>query len=229
MIDGIFAFYKPKGPTSHRFLNEIRGVVGRDVKVGHAGTLDPLAEGILVVGIGRGTKRLEAEVGKEKEYIAEITFGITSTTDDEEGEKTVFSVTSLPDIDTIRGALDSFIGDIDQVPPIYSAVKVGGKEAYKFARKGREVELHPRRVKIASIDILEYLYPRLVARVVTGKGVYIRSLARDLGSRLGSGGYLSGLKRVRIGEYDLSSAYTIDKFKKAVESGTLKSEDNGDK
>lgn len=227
MKDGIYAFWKPKGPTSHRFLNDIRRIVGRGVKVGHAGTLDPLAEGILVVGIGRGTKALEAEVGKGKEYVAEVTLGISSSTDDEEGEKTVFPVTSPPDINAVHGALPAFLGEIDQTPPIYSAVKIGGKEAYKFARKGKDVELQPRRVRIDSIDILEFAYPRLVLKVRTGKGVYIRSLARDLGLRLGVHGYLSGLKRTRVGEYDATSSYSIDEFKKAFESGTLKSDSDG--
>ena len=221
MIDGIYAFWKPKGPTSNRFLNDIRRVVGKGVKVGHAGTLDPLAEGVLVVGIGRGTKALQSEVGKEKEYVAEVTLGVISSTDDEEGDKTVFPVSSIPDIDSVRAAAESFLGETDQVPPVYSAVKIGGKEAYKFARKGVGVDMRPRRVKIFSIDILEYAYPRLVIRVLTGKGVYIRSLARDLGSRLGVGGYLSGLKRTRVGLFDAASSFSVDGFKAALESGTL--------
>lgn len=221
MIDGIYAFWKPKGPTSHRFLNDIRRIVGRDVKVGHAGTLDPLAEGVLVVGIGRSTKMLETEVQKEKEYVAEVTLGVSSSTDDEEGEKTIYPVLSIPGLSSVSAAAESFVGEINQVPPVYSAIKVGGKEAYKFARKGVDLKMKPRPVKIISMEILEYDYPRLVLRVATGKGAYIRSLARDLGMLLGTGGYLSGLKRTRVGEYVESSAFSVLGFKKALESGTL--------
>ena len=169
MISGIYAFWKPKGPSSFRFLNGIKGIVGKGTKVGHAGTLDPLAEGILVVGIGKGTKNLQAEVEKEKEYLAEITLGKTSTTDDEEGEKTVYEVSHIPELIEIEKAVEKFIGNIDQIPPIFSAIKISGKPAYKTARKGGELNLSPRKVFIKSITIMEYDYPKLFLRVETGK------------------------------------------------------------
>ena len=214
MIDGIYAFWKPKGPTSHRYLNDIRRILGKSVKVGHAGTLDPLAEGILVVGIGKGTKQLQAEVEKEKEYVAEVTLGKTSTTDDEEGEKTVREVEAIPSESDIKDSIKHFIGEVDQVPPIFSAIKISGKPAYKTARKGGELELAPRRVLIKTIEILEYAYPRLVIRVETGKGVYIRSLARDIGAKLGVGGYMSGLTRTRVGQFDKGSVLSLEELEK---------------
>ncbi len=214
MTDGIYAFWKPKGPTSHRFLNNIRRILGKGVKVGHAGTLDPLAEGILVVGIGKGTKQLQAEVEKEKEYVAEITLGMTSTTDDEEGEKTEHQVSSIPSDLDISNSAGSFIGEIDQVPPIFSAIKISGKPAYKTARSGGELDLAPRHVLIKDIEIVSYSYPKLVLRVETGKGVYIRSLARDIGERLGVGGYLSGLIRTRVGQYDKDSVLSLEELEK---------------
>ena len=154
-MQGIFGIYKPKGPTSNDIVQNIKRIVGGD-KVGHAGTLDPLAEGVLVVGVGReATKKLGIEVKKEKEYLAKIKLGETSETDDEEGGKTFVS-DRKPDISEIKEAIKKFIGNIKQIPPIYSAIKVSGKEAYKFARKGEKPVLLERAAEIKEIEILEY-------------------------------------------------------------------------
>lgn len=206
----IIAVWKPKGITSHDVIDHVRRATGERT-VGHAGTLDPLAEGVLVVGIGReATKRLSAEVAKEKEYEAVMRLGVTSITDDEEGEKTECVVSSVPSYKDIERACKKFIGTIKQVPPIYSALKVAGKAAYKYARAGQGVLLQPRSVLIKNIDILSYEWPLLALRVVTGPGVYVRALARDIGKELGTGGYLAGLVRTRVGEYTVKDAVALD-------------------
>lgn len=213
----IIAVYKPKGMTSHDVIDRVRRATGERT-VGHAGTLDPLAEGVLVVGIGRAaTKRLSQEVAKEKEYEAQVRLGITSTTDDEEGEKRQMAdsewlIAHKPKKEDIEGACKKFIGTIEQIPPVYSALKVAGKAAYSYARAGKDVSLLPRRVHIKSIDILSYDWPVLSLRAVTGPGVYVRALARDIGKELGTGAYLAGLVRTRVGEYMLKDAVALNEL-----------------
>ncbi len=210
-MQGIFAVYKPKGPTSHDIINKLRRETGIK-KIGHAGTLDPLASGVLVVGIGReATKQLGSIVKKEKEYLAKIKLGETSTTDDEEGVKTeIKMVGKIPTLGEVKKAIAKFKGEILQTPPIYSAVKVKGQEAYKLARKGQTPKLEPRKALIKEIEILNYQWPYLEVRVVTGPGVYIRSLARDIGKTLKTGGYLAELERTRVGEYTKEDALARD-------------------
>ncbi|TSA46450.1 tRNA pseudouridine(55) synthase TruB [bacterium] len=209
----ILAIYKPKGPTSNDVVQDIKRITGGE-KVGHAGTLDPLAEGVLVVAIGReATKKLGIEVKKEKEYLAKVKLGETSTTDDEEGEK-AFVSDIKPDILDIKNTVGKFIGKIKQIPPIYSAIKVGGKEAYKFARHGEKPLLLERDAEIKEIEILNYKWPFLELRVVTAPGVYIRALARDIGKELKVGAYLAGLKRTRVGDFTEKDSLTVEEFKK---------------
>jgi tRNA pseudouridine55 synthase len=197
----IFAVWKPKGPTSHDIVDKVRKISG-ERRVGHAGTLDPLAEGILVLGVGReATKKLQSIVKSEKEYVAEVKLGEESSTDDEEGEKTAVKSAARPSEEAVRNALKNFVGEIEQTPPVYSAVKVRGKPAHRRVRRGEKVELEPRKVEIKSIELLEYKWPRLKIRAVTGPGVYIRALARDIGRHLGTGAYLSALERTRVGEF----------------------------
>lgn len=204
----IFAVYKPKGPTSHDIVNAVRRATGVK-KVGHAGTLDPLARGVLVIAVGReATKQLAEVVAKEKEYIADIRLGITSTTDDEEGEKTTVTAPQ-PHRKAIENILKSYKGDILQTPPAYSAIKQKGQKAYERARKGDEVHLEPRKVHVKDIEVLDYEWPRLRLRVVTGPGVYIRALARDIGCDLGTGGYLTDLERTRIGAFTKENAVLL--------------------
>ena len=215
-MKNIFAIYKPKGPTSNGALEELRRITGIK-KIGHAGTLDPLAKGVLVVGIGEGTKLLADIVGKEKEYIAKIKFGATSETDDEEGKKTKIKIVKKPTLKEIRKIVYNFKGEIMQKPPIYSAIKVNGKEAYKLARKGKVPELQPRKIEIKNISIIKYRWPYLWLKIVTGPGVYIRALARDIGAGLGVGGYLAGLERTRVGKFSKNKSLTIKEFKKRWE------------
>lgn len=200
-MPNIFPIYKPKGPTSNDMLTKIKRMT-HTTKVGHAGTLDPLASGVLVVGIGRdATRSLGEEVKKEKEYYATIRLGISSTTDDEEGEKTEYPIKGTPPEEVVKQVLRSFLGIIDQVPPVYSAIKVSGKEAYKRVRGGEKITLPARRVEIRNIELIAYAWPLLTIRVTTGPGVYIRSLARDIGGSLQTGGYLVSLERTRVGQF----------------------------
>ncbi len=209
MIVGII---KPKGPTSNDIVQKVKKITGK--KVGHAGTLDPLASGVLVLGIDKDTKRLNEVVKKEKEYVATFKFGAYSTTDDEEGEKIEIEVKEIPSREKVEEIVKEFIGEISQIPPKYSAVKIKGKEAYKLARKGEDVSLEPRIVKIEKIEILGYDYPFLEVRIVTGPGVYIRSLARDIGEKLKVGGYMAELERTRVGNYTKENSYTLENFEK---------------
>jgi len=209
----IFAVYKPKGLTSHDVVNQIRKITG-EKRVGHAGALDPLAKGVLVVGIGRkATKKLSEIVKKEKEYLVTVRLGMESATDDEEGAKTKLVIVKKPTLHEIRAIIKKFQGQILQLPPAYSAVKIGGRPAYKLARQGRPVNLRPRRVVIKKIKILSYHWPYLKLKVVTGPGVYIRSLARDIGRGLKVGGYLYNLERTRVGNFTKKTALTLTQLK----------------
>lgn len=224
----IFVINKPKGPTSHDIINRLRRITNIR-KIGHAGTLDPLASGILVVGIGReGTKQLGTIVKHDKTYIADIKLGVNSTTDDEEGEK-INKFTGVQDSaniskEMIEQILPKFTGKIKQTPPVYSAIKVKGKPAYKRTRAGEEIQLEPRDVVIYDINILDYKWPILKIQVECGSGVYIRSLARDIGASLKVGGYLANLRRTKIGKYDLSHALTLEQFEKIFNENINKEE-----
>ncbi len=205
-MEKIFAVYKPKGPTSHDIISIVRRQTG-EKKVGHAGTLDPLAEGVLVVGVGKqSVKKLSEIVQKEKEYIAKIKLGQTSTTDDEEGQKTDIEIEKKPTESEIKEVLKNFSGKIQQVPPSYSAVKMKGQKAYVMARKGKPLVLVPKEVEIKNIEFISYSWPILEIRIITGPGVYIRSLARDIGRMIKTGGYLAGLIRTRVGQFSQNDA-----------------------
>ena len=154
---------------------------------------------------------------KDKEYIAEITFGASSETDDEEGKKTKIKIVKKPTLKEVRKIVYNFKGEMMQKPPIYSAIKVNGKEAYKLARKGKVPELQPRKIEIKNISIIKYRWPYLWLKIVTGPGVYIRALARDIGAGLGVGGYLAELERTRVGKFSKNKSLTIKEFKKRWE------------
>jgi tRNA pseudouridine55 synthase len=215
MHRGIYPIYKPVGISSQQAVQIVKGQFPEGEKVGHAGTLDPMAEGVLVVAIGRlFTKKLSDVVAKEKEYIATITLGATSTTDDKEGDITVHDHAKAPSVGKILRLPKDFTGTFEQIPPAYSAIKVNGKEAYKRVRKGEDLEMEPREVTIKDFEELEYEYPTLVIRVVTGPGVYIRALARDIGQELGVGGYLSSLVRTRVGKFTEQIALDLDNIER---------------
>jgi len=209
--EGIYAFDKPLSFTSNQLLTLIKKETGIK-KVGHAGTLDPLATGVLVVAIGKKyTKQLSQFVAKEKKYEARFCLGEESETDDAEGPLIKREIESIPTIEQVKLALDEFVGNIKQLPPIYSAVKIRGQEAYKRTRRGEKIELKPRDVFVKSIKIVKYSWPFLDLIVETGPGVYIRSIARDLGDKLGVGGYVCKLIRTKVGEFEIESAISIQK------------------
>lgn len=213
LMRGIIAIYKPKGPTSHDIVDQVRKITGIR-KVGHAGTLDPLASGVLIIGVGReATRQLENIVKFEKEYYVVIKFGEESTTDDDEGVKTAHIIETPPTRDMVHHALKNFEGDILQTPPIYSAIKILGKTAYALARKGIIPTLTPRKVFIKTILIEHYEWPYLTLSVTCGPGVYIRALARDLGRALGTGAHIKNLERTRIGSYTKETSLSLEGLK----------------
>lgn len=209
-LSGILNIDKPLGWSSAKVCNAVRRLSG-GAKVGHAGTLDPLATGVLVVCLGKATKRIPGFMDAGKRYRAEIDLSAFSSTDDAEGEKEPVEVAAPPREDDIRRVLDEhFRGAIEQYPPRYSAVKIDGQRAYKMARAGEEFQTRSKLVRIDSVEVLEYAWPRLVLDIECGKGTYIRSIARDLGGHLGTGGMLSGLVRTRVGEYRIEDARSVD-------------------
>ena len=211
-MEGIVLFNKPKGKTSNEIVEYFKKLTNK--KVGHGGTLDPLAEGLLILGIGEYTKQLNKFLKESKKtYIAEIELGAFSDTFDAEGkiEKTN---KEIPEIEIIEENLKSFIGEIEQRPPIYSALKIKGKPAYEYARKGRKIEVEPRKVFVYDLKIIEYQKPVLKILAEVGSGVYIRSLANDLGEKLGCGGYLKSLIRMKINEFSLENALDFEDIEK---------------
>ncbi|MFV0484520.1 MAG: tRNA pseudouridine(55) synthase TruB [Bacteroidales bacterium] len=213
----VFIFDKPLDWTSFDLVGKIRYRICKKfgikkLKVGHAGTLDPKATGLMIICTGKFTKRIEEMQGLEKEYIAEIKLGATTPSFDVETEEDNEYKTEHITRELLESALEKFIGDIEQVPPIYSAVMVNGKRAYEHARKGEHVEIKPKSINISCLEILDFNMNKLVLRIVCSKGTYIRSLARDLGEALGSGAYLTGLVRSRVGTYVLSNSYSVEEF-----------------
>ena len=235
---GLLVIDKPTGMTSMHVCRIVRrrlvnAGAPKRVKVGHGGTLDPLATGVLVVLVGKATKLCERIMAGRKRYIADVDLAHRSTTDDAEGELTEVAVARSPSREEIEAALAGFMGTIMQRPPDYSAIKVGGKRAYKIARhQSRErklaeaeraetpipppppapaVPLQPRPVHVHSIALLEYHWPRLVLDITCGKGTYIRSIARDLGEAIGTGGMLTALRRTEVAPFALDEALTLEK------------------
>lgn len=211
---------KPAGISSFDCLRVLKRITGIK-KMGHLGTLDPAAVGVLPIALEDAT-RLIPYVEKEfKIYRAKIALGITTQTDDLDGEVLERREVSPFDREEINRALKSFLGDILQVPPSVSAVHVNGVRAYKLARAGKEFDIEPKHVKIHSIDILEYDYPNLVVDIAVGGGTYIRSIARDLGKMLGCGGALAHLERLQDGSFRLEDSHTPDEVRQAVEDGKM--------
>lgn len=214
-LSGILIINKPSDWTSFDVVAKVRGIL-KAKKVGHTGTLDPMATGVLVLCIGKATKLVSKITGMDKEYVAEITFGAASTTDDAKGTLTLKNETGKePTLPEIQATLKQFEGTFAQMPPDFSAKKIDGKRAYKLARAGKEVKLEPSEVTVHKIELLDYKYPVLKLRVQCGKGFYMRSLARDLGEKLSVGGYLSKLERTRVGQYAIEEAITIEQVTEA--------------
>ena len=207
---GFLILDKPLGVTSRGAVDHAARWFPRGTRLGHTGTLDPLATGVLVIAVGLGTRLTDHVQRQQKTYRAGIRLGARSDTDDAEGTITTSDgIEPLPR-ETIERTLREFVGIIEQVPPAFSAAKVNGRRAYVLARRGAAVDLTPRRVHIEAIHVTAYSFPDLEIDVRCGKGTYIRSLARDLGERLGCGAYLSSLRRTRIGPFDIAAALSVD-------------------
>lgn len=202
---------KPKGWTSFDVVNKIRCIFHIQ-KVGHAGTLDPMATGLLVVCTGKKTKGIDQYVGLEKEYNVRMMLG--AHTESYDAETPIIARHTTEDVteEIVRTVLQSFVGHQVQLPPMWSAVKVRGKRLYKYALKGQEVERTPREVFIRSIQPLEVSIPEVSFNIVCGKGTYVRTLVDDVGKRIGCGAYMTELERVRLGEFRLSDAVTIEEL-----------------
>jgi len=208
-VKGIFLISKPVGITSHDVVNYLRRIT-KEQKIGHAGTLDPLASGLLIVAIGKEfTKQLNKFLGLNKSYKAKIKLGEISTTYDAEGNITLVSDLH-PSLKDVKSVLKDFEGMYNQMPPIFSAKKIKGQKAYNLARSGKKVELEPKEIVIYRIGLLNYSYPYLNLDTVVSSGTYIRSLAHDIGQKLAVGAYLSELTRTHIGNYKLKNAIDFD-------------------
>lgn len=215
-LDGeILYIDKPLHWSSFDAVKRLRGAMQRrlgmkKMKVGHAGTLDPLATGVMIICTGRATKRIDELQAHTKEYIATVALGATTPSFDLETEIDATYPTEHITKDLVEQVLKQFIGRIEQVPPTYSACKIDGKRAYKFARKGQEVELKPKILVIEEIELLEYSQQSITIRVVCSKGTYIRALARDIGQTLNSGGHLTALRRTRVGNISANDCLSVE-------------------
>lgn len=217
MEDQIILVDKPAGISSFGVVAKVRGFLkakfGHKVKVGHTGTLDPFATGLLIILSGKMTKKSNEFLKLDKEYEATLKLGFVSNTGDVEGELTKVRDDLVPTRDEIEGALKSFVGVISQTPPKYSAIKINGVRAYKLARKNQDFEIPSREVTIYGIEIMSYKYPELSLRCKVSSGTYIRTLAEDIGKELGTGAYLTALRRTQVGEYSVADAVKLEQFK----------------
>lgn len=210
-LDGFLILDKPIGPSSAQMLNRVKRLLSRGTKIGHAGTLDPLASGVLVALVGKATKQSDRVMGMAKQYEATVRLGATSATDDAEGPILASPPAAQPPSSSdVEQVLAGFIGTIEQMPPAFSALKIAGKRACDRARDGQAVVLQPRMIRIDRIELLSYGYPELSIRIDCGKGTYVRSLARDIGEKLGVGGYLSALRRTQVGEFTIERGATYE-------------------
>ena len=212
MTDGILLIDKPTGMTSFGVVARVRRVLsqaaGKKVKVGHTGTLDPFATGLMILVVGKECKNAGTYSKLDKVYEATIRLGQTSTTGDPEGDIQTISAVE-PTREAVEEILKGFVGEITQVPPIFSAIKVDGQRAYKLAHKGETVEMPPRRVTVHSLNLQDYAYPELRIRAHVSSGTYIRTLAEDIGRALGTGAYCTELRRTAISDWEVETATTL--------------------
>ena len=219
MIHGVINIYKERGFTSHDVVGKLRGIL-RQKKIGHTGTLDPDAEGVLPVCLGKATKLCDLLTDKEKTYRAVLLLGKTTDTQDVSG--TVLSEAPVTaEEEKVREAILSFVGDYDQIPPMYSALKVNGQKLCDLARAGKEVERKPRRVTIREIRIEKIDLPRVTMEVTCSKGTYIRTLCHDIGEKLGCGGCMESLLRTRVSSFTLKDSLKLPEIEKLQESGKI--------
>ncbi len=222
----VLLFDKPLNWTSFDLVRKVRAAIKRHldtkkIKVGHAGTLDPRATGLLIICTGKKTKTIESFQAFEKEYIAGLHLGATTPSFDTESRIDKEYPTEHINLALIEKILKTFIGVQEQIPPVFSAKKVNGQRAYKNARKGIDVEIKPSIIEIKEIEILKFELPELIIRVKCGKGTYIRALARDIGVRLNSGAYLKSLRRTKIGDFSVDEAISVNDFKEQLNKELL--------
>ena len=228
----VLAFDKPYEWTSFALVAKVRWLISRriggKIKVGHAGTLDPLATGVMVICTGKATKRIEQLQAGVKEYVATLKLGATTPSFDLEHPVDATYPTAHITEELVREVLPRFEGEIMQVPPVFSACKVDGKRAYDLARKGKEVELRAKPLRIDEIELTDCRLENqeITLRIVCSKGTYIRALARDIGQALGSGAHLTALRRTRVGDYSVNECFTIETFEKWLAEQEIETSDN---
>lgn len=220
-MNGIILIDKPQEWTSHDVVGKLRGIL-HERRIGHSGTLDPLATGLLVIFVGRATRAVEFAEVDTKEYIAGLRLGMSTETQDITG-RIVSSGGSVPGEFQLRKALEKFKGELEQIPPMYSAIKVGGKKLYELARKGESIERRPRHITVFDLDIAGRADDDYVLRVSCSKGTYVRTLCNDIGQALGCGGCMSSLRRTKAGVFFVEDAHTIAEVQEAVDRGEAES------
>lgn len=218
-MNGIILVDKPQDWTSHDVVAKLRGVL-HERRIGHSGTLDPLATGLLVVFVGRATRAVEFAEADSKEYITGLHLGVSTDTQDITGN-IVASSGALPDEAALREAIGRFIGDIEQIPPMYSAIKIGGKKLYELARRGESVERAPRKITVSDIDIAGRDGDDYILNISCSKGTYVRTLCSDIGEALGCGACMSSLRRTRAGVFSVDDAHSLADIEAAVREGRL--------
>ena len=216
-MNGIILIDKPQEWTSHDVVGKLRGIL-HERRIGHSGTLDPLATGLLVVFVGRATRAVEFAEADRKEYIAGLILGMSTDTQDITG-RILSEGSDIPDEPEVRNVLERFKGELEQIPPMYSAVKIGGKKLYELARKGESIERKPRHITVFGLEITGRSDDDYILDVVCSKGTYIRTLCHDIGMSLGCGGCMSSLRRIKSGVFSVEDAYTISEVQEAADRG----------
>ena len=217
---GVLVVDKPAGISSFGVVGRVRRQAG-GAKTGHAGTLDPLATGVLVLALGKATKSIDRLIATDKCYDTRIDLGAFTETDDREGDRQEVAVASPPSEDDVRAALSAFVGTFDQRPPAFSAVKVEGRRAYKLARSGETPGIAPRPVSVHTLELRSYAWPFVEISLRSAKGFYVRSLARDLGVALGTGGHCAEIRRTAVGPFTLEHAVALDDVPDPLVEGDL--------
>ena len=213
-MNGIILVDKPQDWTSHDVVAKLRGVL-HERRIGHSGTLDPLATGLLVVFVGRATRAVEFSEADSKEYLSGLRLGVSTDTQDITGN-VIAKCDALPDEAAVRETLCRFIGDIEQIPPMYSAIKIGGKKLYELARRGESVERTPRKITVSSIDIVDKDGTDYILNISCSKGTYVRTLCNDIGDALGCGACMSSLRRTRAGAFSVDKAHSLEDIEAAA-------------
>lgn len=218
MIDGILLIDKQEGITSYDVIRKLKRVFGKEQKIGHAGTLDPFATGLLIVLLGKATKLMDSFHTLEKEYLVDAQFGFYTDTQDITGKVIERNDSVKPSLEEIEGVIkEKLLGEISQIPPMYSAKKVEGKRAYEIARKGESVTLRAKDITVSKYDVIRYEYPNISCEIVCSTGTYVRTLIHDLGTHTGAYATATALRRVNIGNYKVKEAFKSEKISTVLE------------